>query len=56
MAKPPHTKHIRIASRAPSKRRDLEDAEAKRFALRLTNDQLRADMALARQLREPLDD
>lgn len=52
MAKPAHTKHIRIASRPASKRRDLDDKDAERFRLRLANDQRRADMALQRQLME----
>lgn len=52
MAKPAHTKHIRIASRPTSKRRDLDDKDAERFRLRLTNDQKRADLALERSLRE----
>ncbi|NYT74223.1 hypothetical protein HZU72_17570 [Halomonas sp. QX-2] len=52
MAKPPHTKHIRIASRPTARRRDVDDKDAERFRLRLTNDQRRADLALQRQLKE----
>ena len=52
MAKPAHTKHIYITSRTAPKRRDLEDADAKRFAKRLANDQKQADLKLERSLRE----
>lgn len=55
MATPAHTKHIRIASRPASKRRDLADADAERFRLRLALDQRLADMKLNRYLSEVWD-
>lgn len=55
MAKPAHTKHIRIASRPTSKRRNLDDAEAERFRMRLALDQRLADIKLHRNLSEVWD-
>ncbi|MCC4288481.1 hypothetical protein [Vreelandella aquamarina] len=51
MAKPRHTKRIELSHAKPGvARKYREDAE--RFALRLVNDQKRADLALQRELRE----
>lgn len=54
MAKPKHTKHINITRRT-APRPASQDKDAERFRLRLVNDQRRADLALQRELREPLE-
>lgn len=50
MAKPKHTKHINIKRRT-ERRPVSQDKDAERFALRLINDQRRADLALQRDQR-----
>lgn len=54
MAKPKHTKHINITRRT-APRPVSQDKDAERFRLRLSIDQRRADLALQRSLREPLE-
>lgn len=51
MPKPAHTKHINITRRT-TPRPVSQDKDAERFRLRLVNDQLRADLALQRELKE----